>query len=143
MKKQTKNSDKLNEYEKNETKISNISRFNVFTNIYNKINKENDIYESDYVFSPYIFKKINKKGINNLIYKLKLFCNKKYSLEEIKNNTFLEVDTDDGIDDYSSFIQTCIYCSGTEVIDETNGTCNTCKNNMNKKEDYHYSSDYE
>lgn len=90
---------KLNEYEKasffEEQKInkSNMSRFNKFTKIYNKIIKEKEIFESEYIFLPHIFKDINIKSIDNLIYKLKLLCNKKYSLEEIKENKFLEVDS--------------------------------------------------
>lgn len=68
----------------------NKSRFRLISNIYNKIKCDDNIYNSNFIFNYYTFKKLNKKGLEYLFVKLENICNK--SLENTHENRNEEVE---------------------------------------------------
>lgn len=117
----------------------NKSRFEKYTRIFHKFHNDEIIRNSDYVFLPNTFKNINKKSIDLLIYKIKLLCMNKYSLDDIKDNKVLEIDSDDeSVDDWGEKFNECSLCRENKQSDNNNnGYCENCFIQINKpKRDY-------
>lgn len=132
----------------------NSSRFLRMLDLFNLIKKDENLYNSKYIFNYYKLSEVNIKdnNYNNFLTDLKNALglnnssdcrNHKVTLGDalyVKyHNKFLEKDENESIYSYSEFIKTCVFCQNTNDIDETNGICSECTNNMNKT----CSSDYE
>lgn len=131
----------------------NSGRFLRMLELFNKIRKDVKLYNCSYLFNYYKLSDVTKKDENYNFFLQDLRFNIGFDDRNHKvtlgdayydyyNNIYLHED-EEIVDSYDEFIYTCIFCRGTKDIDLNNGTCITCKNNMNKKDDYYYNSDYE
>ena len=137
------NSNKYNEEEKQlffeqenlKYNNGNKSRFEKYTRIFNKFHNDEIITNSDYVFLPNTFKNVNNKYIDSLVYKIKLLINKKYTLDEIKENKFLDERSSDD-EEYSEEEERIMYCwlckRNESLKDDPNGFCTRCREVMDK-----------
>jgi hypothetical protein len=135
----------------------NSGRFLRMLELFDKIKKDDSLYNSKYIFNYYKLSEVNKKDENYNIFLKELRLNWfKYSggnksnkvslndaLYDYYNNKNEDEEFDDNYHGYSDFVSTCIFCSEDKDIDEKNGICKKCINNMFKKdeEDQYYYSD--
>lgn len=52
----------------------NKSRFELISKVFNIIKNTPELYNSDYIFNYYTFKKLNKEGLDLLLNKLNVLC---------------------------------------------------------------------
>jgi hypothetical protein len=115
----------------------NTSRLKLMLVLFINIKKNKKIYNSDYIFNYYTFKKLNKSGLNILIPKL----------EELCKNTPVEDESESEEDNfiYENFQEVCNECLGILKKDELIiGYCKKCQEKIKEMEDnYKYEDEYE
>lgn len=136
----------------------NYNRFLRILELFNYIKKDEEMFNSSYIFDYYKLSDVSKKDNNFKFFLPELKKSLGFSNSNNNRNNkptlgsalynyynkYLEKDEDDdksidSYDEYDYFIKTCIFCDNANNIDETNGICSECTNNMNKT----CSSDYE
>lgn len=130
----------------------NKSRFSTISKLFNIIKNTPELYNSEYIFNYYTFKKINNEGLDFMIKNLNELCynenNKYWSIYknhieyddyydkiieyEINKEKEKEQEEDYEDSDYDGFVNPCVFCENTEDLDPSNGICNECKNKMSK-----------
>lgn len=128
-------------------------RFQRMLELFDKIKKDDILYNSKYIFNYYKLSEINKKDDNYKIFLQKLRSelgfkpsgdnrNNKVTLGHALYDFYINnTEKEDSEYDYSGFVSTCIFCDSTEDINENNGICKICIESMNKKDDEYYYSD--
>ena len=114
---------------------TNKSRFNLITNIFNKIKNTPILYNSEYIFNYYTFKEINNTGLNDLIDNLNILCNKNTPnneqdelLFECKNPSCIDTinEEDTFCDDCKKSLINCKKCKEEFYTDENITVCEEC-----------------
>lgn len=126
----------------------NKSRFITISKLFNIIKNTPELYNSEYIFNYYTFKKINNEGLDFMIKNLNEICynekNKYWSIYKnhieyddyydkiIENEINKEQEEDYEDSDYDGFVNSCVFCENTEDLDPSTGICNECNSKMSK-----------
>lgn len=139
----------------------NHNRFLRILELFNYIKKDEELFNSSYIFDYYKFSDVSIKNNNfkKFIPELRKALGFKYSGDSRKGkvtlgnalydkyfNESVEKDEEEYIISDNEFVSTCIYCDEpTEELQ--NGSCQDCLDKMinpkDEKEDYYEDSDYE
>lgn len=116
----------------------NKSRFKLMLKLFANITKNKKIYNSEFIFNYYTFKKLNNTGLNILIPKLEDLCkNTQIDDDEEKKENL----------NYGPFEEFCNECQNILNKEEINiGYCKKCQNkmeNMEKNDGINTWSEYE
>lgn len=118
-------------------KDKNDSRIGKFANIFNKICENVNIYNSNYIFHPFLFENVKVNYIDLLIHKLDMLCqgvpyDDVKHVEDIpeKPNTENIDKPHDILEDEIKWVDACVSCYiGNQSNDNDLGLCDKCFEN--------------